>query len=126
MSEPNRSDALEHLAELEGRAALDASSSVERALSRQRFLARLDGELSRPRRFLPSFRWALPAAVLVSVAAALPLWPARPRARAAPRPGALWGGERGAERGAKPAGPAPGGSAELRFSDDSTVVATSG
>ncbi len=119
MSETNRSEALERLAELERRAASDVSSSMARALSRQRFLARLDEKLAQPKRggFL-QLRWALPALALAGVAAALALWLARPAA--------LTFEVKGAELSGKYVSAPPGQPAELRFSDDSTVVASSG
>lgn len=118
MSEPKPSDALEHLAELERRAALAASSAAERALSRQRFLARLDGVQPHQRGIFQGWRWAAPATVLVGVAAVLALWLTRPVA--------LTFDVKGAELSGKYVSAPPGRPAELRFSDESTVVASSG
>ena len=62
MTETNPNDALERLAELSRRAALQASTEVERDLSRQRFLARIDGAMEFPRPRALLLRLGVPAA----------------------------------------------------------------
>lgn len=117
MTETNPNDALERLAELSRRAALQASTQIERELSRQRFLARIDGavEVSRPRARL--LRWGVPAAAALCLAAALLLFGRAP---------ALTFQVQGAELSGKYVSAPPERPAELRFSDESTLVATAG
>jgi ferric-dicitrate binding protein FerR (iron transport regulator) len=118
MTETNPNDALERLAELQRRAALQATTEIERELSRQRFLARIDGalEASRPRVHL--LRWGVPAAAaaLCIAAALLLFW----------RPPVLTFHVQGAELSGKYVSAPLERSAELRFSDESTLIATAG
>lgn len=117
MTETNPNDALERLAELERRAALQASTEIERDLSRQRFLARIDGamEASRPRAQL--LRFGVPAVAALCLAAAMLLFWRTP---------ALTFQVNGAELSGKYVSAPPERPAELRFSDESTLVATAG
>lgn len=117
MTETNPNDALERLAELERRAALQASTEVERDLSRQRFLARIDGELEAARPRAKVLRFGVPAAAAVCLAAAMFLFWRTP---------ALTFQVTGAELSGKYVSAPPQRSAELRFSDESTLVATAG
>jgi hypothetical protein len=117
MTETNPNDALARLAELERRAALQASTEVERDLSRQRFLARIDGALEASQPRAQWLRWGAAAAAALCVAAALLLFWRTP---------ALTFQVQGAELSGKYVSAPPERSAELRFSDESTLVATAG
>jgi hypothetical protein len=113
--EPKLQDAIEHLAQLERSAALAAMSEAERQLSRRRFLARIETEGSARRS--RAWRWAIPAATIVCLVA-VPLLFFRARA--------LTFEVRGAELNSKYVSAPETRAAELRFSDDSTLVATPG
>ncbi|HVY25645.1 MAG TPA: FecR domain-containing protein [Polyangiaceae bacterium] len=115
MAEPEAHDPIEHLAELERRAALGSSTEMQRSLSRQRFLARFETEGVAVRVSLR--RWAMPAAAAICLAAAL-LFFLPPRA--------LTFEVRGAELNGKYVSAPEGRVAELRFSDESTLVAEPG
>lgn len=115
MVEPEPHEAIEHLAELERSAALAKPTEMQRRLSRQRFLARIEIEGVAPH--LPVWRWTIAAAAVVCLAAALLLFL---RARS------LTFEVRGAELSRKYVSAPETRPAELRFSDDSTLVATPG
>lgn len=117
MTETNPNDALERLAELSRRAALRASTELERDLSRQRFLARIDGALEASQPRAAWLRWGVPAAAALCLAAALLLFWRTP---------ALTYQVLGAEVSGKYVSAPPERPAELRFSDESTLVATAG
>lgn len=117
MTETNPNDALERLAELSRRAALQASTEVERDLSRQRFLARIDGAMEFPRPRALLLRLGVPAAAALCIAAAMLLFWRAP---------ALTFQVRGAELSGKYVSAPPQRTAELHFSDESTLVATAG
>jgi RNA polymerase sigma-70 factor (ECF subfamily) len=114
-ADPKRDDAIEHLAELDGSRALAATTHVQRHLSRQRFLARveLEGGASR----FSVWRWAVPALAAVCSAAALLLFFRTP---------ALTFEVRGTELGGRYVSATETHPAELRFSDDSILVAAPG
>lgn len=116
MADLNPNDAVERLAALERRAANLASSDMARSLSRQRFLARIDTDLETRPRF-QMLRWALPAAAAVCLAAAFLLfwWPPSLTFQVA-----------GAELSGKYVSAPAAHTAELRFSDESTLVASAG
>jgi hypothetical protein len=115
MVDMKQQDALEHLAELGRSAALEASSQLQRSLSRQRFLARIEAEAATSSRL--TWSWALPVAAAVCVAAALLLFF---------RTRSLTFEADGAELSGKYVSAPAAHAAKLRFSDDSTVVATPG
>lgn len=115
MAEPKPHDAIEHLAELGRRSARLASTDVERALSRQSFLSRVDSAAAAPR--WPTLRWALPVGAAVCLAAALLLFLRAP---------ALTFEVQGAELSGKYVSAPETHPAELRFSDESKLVASAG
>jgi hypothetical protein len=115
MVEQKPHDAVQHLAVLERSAALTATTEAQRRLSRQRFLARIEIEGGAPR--FPVWRWTIPAAAAACLVAALLLLL---------RERALTFEVRGAELSSKYVSAPETHPAELRFSDDSTLIATPG
>lgn len=115
MAESKPHDALDDLAQLERNAALAATTDVQRSLSRQRFLARLEAETAAPR--WKVWHWAVPAAAVLYLAAALLLFL---------RTRSLTFEVRGAELSSKYVSALENQPAELRFSDESTLVAAPG
>lgn len=118
MTEPERADAIDTIAELSRRAATRAAESGNERLQRQRFLARLDSELLSPRRQWNVLGWLLPAAAAMCIAAAVLFSISRNRA--------LTFTVEGAEPSGRYVSAPARAPAALHFSDESSVVASPG
>lgn len=114
MVESKPHDVIDHLARLERTAALAATTELQRSLSRQRFLARLETATNTPRFTIG--RWAIPVASALCVACALLLL----------RTPSLTYAVHGAAVSSKYVSASENQAAELRFSDSSTLVAAPG